>query len=76
MKFEFNWPSGFKRRCLKMLTAGWTTDDRRTTDAGVTGILIAHLRAFGSGEPKSYTHQRETTLSSIDSFQLHPFSKW
>ena len=25
------------------------TDGRRT-DAGVTGILIAHLRAFGSGE--------------------------
>ena len=24
--------------------------DGRTTDAGVTGILIAHLRAFGSGE--------------------------
>ena len=23
------------------------------TDAGVTGILIAHLRAFGSGELKS-----------------------
>ena len=32
------------------------TDDRRTdgrtTDAGVTGILIAHLGAFGSGELK------------------------
>ena len=28
------------------------TDDGRTTDAGVTGILIAHLRAFGSGELK------------------------
>ena len=26
------------------------TDGRRTTDAGVTGILIAHLGAFGSGE--------------------------
>ena len=25
---------------------------RRTTDAGVTGILIAHLGAFGSGELK------------------------
>ena len=24
--------------------------DGQTTDAGVTGILIAHLRAFGSGE--------------------------
>ena len=31
--------------------------DRRTDD-GVTGILIAHLRAFGSGELKM---QREIT---------------
>ena len=31
---------------------GRTTDGRRTTDAGVTGILIAHLVAFGSGELK------------------------
>ena len=32
---------------------GRTTDGRtdgRTTDAGVIGILIAHLGAFGSGE--------------------------
>ena len=38
-----------------MLTDGRTdgrTTDGRTTDAGVTGILIAHLRAFGSGELK------------------------
>ena len=28
------------------------TDGRRTTDAGVTGILIAHLGASGSGELK------------------------
>ena len=38
-----------------MLTDGRRTDDGRTTDgrttdAGVTGILIAHLGAFGSGE--------------------------
>ena len=26
--------------------------DGRTTDAGAIGILIAHLRAFGSGELK------------------------
>ena len=36
------------------------TDDRRgrrTTDAGVIGILIAHLGAFGSGELiKMYAH--------------------
>ena len=31
---------------------GRRTDHRRTTDAGVTGILIAHLGAFGSGELK------------------------
>ena len=34
-----------------MLTDG-QMDDGRTTDAGVIGILIAHLRAFGSGELK------------------------
>ena len=28
------------------------TDAGRTPDAGVTGILIAHLGAFGSGELK------------------------
>ena len=28
--------------------------DGRTTDAGVTGILIAHLGAFGSGELKKH----------------------
>ena len=32
-------------------TDGQRTDGR-TTDAGVTGILIAHLGAFGSGELK------------------------
>ena len=39
-----------------MLTDGRTTDGRTTdgrTDDGVTGILIAHLRAFGSGELKT-----------------------
>ena len=34
-----------------MLTDG-RTDDGRTTDDIVTGILIAHLGAFGSGELK------------------------
>ena len=29
--------------------------DERTTDAGVTGILKAHLGAFGSGELKIRT---------------------
>ena len=37
--------------------------DGRTTDAGVTGILIAHLGAFGSGELKSHLElQMEITL--------------
>ena len=30
--------------------------DGRTPDAGVTGILIAHLGAFGSGELKIGSH--------------------
>ena len=40
-------------------TDGRTTDGR-TTDAGVTGMLIAHLGAFGSGELK--IHKRGTAL--------------
>ena len=42
MKFEFDWPSGFRDV--------WNCG--RTTDAGVTGILLAHPWAFGSGELK------------------------
>ena len=38
-------------------------DGRRTTDAGVTGILIAHLGAFGSGELK---RKREAHVTSND----------
>ena len=34
--------------------------DGRTTDARVTGILIAHLRAFGSGELKMLTGMLES----------------
>ena len=39
---------------------GWTdgrqsTDYGRRTDAGVTGILLAHPSAFGSGELKRVT---------------------
>ena len=36
---------------------GRTTDDRRRTDAGVTGILLAHPWAFGSGELKITTNE-------------------
>ena len=41
------------------------TDDGRTDD-GVTGILIAHLGAFGSGEliNKSVVFFSEVTVSS------------
>ena len=43
-----------------------TTDDgRRTTDAGVTGILIAHLGAFGSGELKSHTKFPDFSVSLV-----------
>ena len=38
---------------FEMLTDGRTYDGR-TTDARVTGILIAHLGAFGSGELKMF----------------------
>ena len=38
--FEFDWPSGFRWDVWKF----WRTDD------GVTGILLAHPWAFGSGE--------------------------
>ena len=40
-----------------MLTDG-RTPDGQATDAGVTGILIAHLGAFGSGELKSYVRKK------------------
>ena len=36
---------------------GPRTDDGWTTNAGVIGILIAHLRAFGSGELKMHAQQ-------------------
>ena len=36
--------------------------DGRTTDAGVTGILIAHLGAFGSGELKNKKNKKTVPL--------------
>ena len=51
-----------RRRCLKMLTDG------RTTDAGVTGILIAHLGAFGSGELIKFRGNR--LQISVHNFKL------
>ena len=41
--------------------------DGRTTDAGVTGILIAHLGAFGSGELKS---NKEADLAIMESLTI------
>ena len=41
--------------------------DGRTTDAGVTGILIAHLRAFGSGELIKYClNQQSLTVLGVN----------
>ena len=40
--------------------------DGRTTDAGVTGILIAHLGAFGSGELKMLLRQKNITVFEND----------
>ena len=45
MKFAFNWPIGFRGDVLFEIIEG-------RTDAGIIGILKAHLRAFGSGELK------------------------
>ena len=40
--------------------------DGRTTDPGVTGILIAHLGAFGSGELKTnHTMVSRTLVESV-----------
>ena len=50
MKFEFDWPSGFRGE--DVWNCGRT--DGLTTDAGVTGILLAHPWAFGSGELNTF----------------------
>ena len=49
-------------------TDGRTTDGR-TTDAGVTGILIAHLGAFGSGELIIWTLR--SSLIRVHSIYFH-----
>ena len=41
-------------------TTDGRTDNGRTTDAGVTGILIAHLGAFCSGELTNRTSKIES----------------
>ena len=47
------------------------TTDGWTRDAGVTGILIAHLGAFGSGELKT---QRSYILLSL--FNIERLKFW
>ena len=65
MKYEFNWPSSFRGEDV---WKWWrTTDDGRTPDAGVTGILLAHQWAFGSGELKINTLWCNSTFCCISS---------
>ena len=42
------------------------TTDGRTTDAGVTGILIAHLGAYGSGELIKIFQQYYQSVKNVD----------
>ena len=41
--------------------------DGRTPDAGVTGILIAHLGAFGSGELKIEKNTQKKLILKMNS---------
>ena len=68
MKFELNWPSGFREDVWKY----WHTTDRQTDRqtcrqtmyAGGIVILIAHLWAFSSGELKTHAHLQSMTIAS------------
>ena len=59
MKYEFSWPSSFRGEDVWKC---WRTTDGWTTDAGVTGILLAHQWAFGSGELKINYSDCETYI--------------
>ena len=74
MKFEFNWPSGFRGEDVWKC---WRTDDGRTDD-GVTGILIAHHGAFGSGELKSWLMLANTNKISCKFIRnsMAPITNW
>ena len=62
MNFPFNWPNGFRGDVWKWKC--WRTDR-------VTGILLAHPWAFGSGELKS---MRQGYCHALDSFRTgHKF---
>ena len=45
--------------------------DGRTTDAGVTGILIAHFGAFGSGELKTGLKKEEDFFPKYMRYYAH-----
>ena len=50
--------------------------DGRTTDAGVTGILIAHLRAFGSGELTiTDSHNRSNNKQQINNNRINALER-
>ena len=61
-------------------TDGRTTDGRttdgRTTDAGVTGILIAHLGAFGSGELKRVWRISIARVMQLCNSHFMVFATW
>ena len=61
MKFEFNWPSGFRGEDVWKC---WRTDE------GGTGILLAHPWAFGSGELK-YFSKTHSYLEACNPFDLN-----
>ena len=63
MKFEFDWPSGLRGEDVWKC---WRTDDGRTDDR-VTGILLAHPWAFGSGELKIKSRSPNLNLVKIQS---------
>ena len=54
--------------------------DGRTTDAGVTGILIAHLGAFGSGELTRHrtitdSHNRSNNKQQINNNRINALER-
>ena len=53
-----------------------TTDGRWTTDARVTGILIAHLGAFGSGELKNQQTTKKHEICGYFLIQTYEAVLW
>ena len=65
IKFSFDWPSGFGEEDEIVYD-----DDDGRTDAGSTGILKAHLRAFGLGELKIISPELSTNHKSLLSLNI------